>query len=216
MLDTLIGLIPDDPVIIAVVVIKPLVFFAYLLLRRTVLEFRDGCARRSLIQGRSQVAGRSIPITNRFSPVNPGMGPANPRTRRDYRQSLGRPRGRRQRRHRCPSGRRGPGRRAPRGDRRSSANPITTSQRTGKRQQRAYLRASDDEFDTPEHELALVENTDVYIAIRATDNATQTSDVDPETSAAHQQAHRPILEERLSKRWCLAVPAPANARLARR
>jgi len=63
------------------------------------------------------------------------------------------------------------------GDR--GANPITTSQRTGKRQQRAYLRASDDEFDTPEHELALVENTDVYIAIRATDNATQTSDVDP-------------------------------------
>ncbi|ELY78879.1 aminopeptidase [Natrinema gari] len=95
------------------------------------------------------------------------------------------------------------------------ANPVTTSQRTGKRQQRAYLRSSDDEFETPEHELALIKNTDVYIAIRATDNVTQTSDVEPEISAAYQQAHRPILEERLSKRWCLTqYPAPANAQLA--
>ena len=99
------------------------------------------------------------------------------------------------------------------GDR--GANPVTTSQRTGKRSQRAYLRASDGDFETPEHELALVENADVYIAIRATDNATQTSDVDPEIQAAHRQAHQPILEERLGKRWCLTqFPAPANAQLA--
>ncbi|WIV68550.1 aminopeptidase [Natrialbaceae archaeon AArc-T1-2] len=95
------------------------------------------------------------------------------------------------------------------------ANPITMTQRTGKRQQRAYLRASDGEFETPEHELALIEATDVYIAIRASDNVTQTADVDPEISAAYQQAHHPILEERLSKRWCLTqFPAPANAQLA--
>ncbi|RQG94589.1 aminopeptidase [Natrarchaeobius chitinivorans] len=103
------------------------------------------------------------------------------------------------------------------GDR--GANPVTTSQRTGKRQQRAYLRAAADdadlEFETPEHELALIENTDVYIAIRASDNVTQTADVDPETSAAYSQAQRPILEKRLSKRWCLTqYPAPANAQLA--
>ncbi len=43
MLDSIIGLLPDDPVIIAVVaILLSLVFFAYLLLRRTVLEFRDG------------------------------------------------------------------------------------------------------------------------------------------------------------------------------
>ncbi|MBZ6494706.1 MULTISPECIES: hypothetical protein [Natrinema] len=43
MLDLITGLLPDDPVIIAVVLILlGLVFFAYLLLRRTVLEFRDG------------------------------------------------------------------------------------------------------------------------------------------------------------------------------
>ncbi|THE65670.1 aminopeptidase [Salinadaptatus halalkaliphilus] len=96
------------------------------------------------------------------------------------------------------------------------ANPVTTSQRTGKRSQRAYLRASDeDDFGTPAHELALIEETDVYIAIRASDNVTQTADVDPEISAAHQQAHSPILEERLSTRWCLTqYPAPANAQLA--
>ena len=95
------------------------------------------------------------------------------------------------------------------------ANPLTTSQRTGARQRRAYLRAGDDEYETPAHELALIEETDVYIAIRASDNVTQTSDVDPETSAAHQQAHQPILEERLSTRWCLTqFPAPANAQLA--
>ncbi len=99
------------------------------------------------------------------------------------------------------------------GDR--GANPVTTSQRTGKRSQRAYLRASDDEFETPDHELALIENTDVYIAIRASDNVTQSSDVDPETQAAHRQAHQPILEERLGTRWCLTqFPAPANAQLA--
>ncbi|ELY91079.1 peptidase M29 aminopeptidase II [Natrialba hulunbeirensis JCM 10989] len=95
------------------------------------------------------------------------------------------------------------------------ANPVTTSQRTGKREQRAFLRASDGEFETPEHELALIENTDVYIAIRAGDNVTQTSDIDPEVSAAYGKAHRPILNERLSTRWCLTqYPAPANAQLA--
>ncbi|WP_279387173.1 DUF7859 family protein [Natrarchaeobius oligotrophus] len=36
-------LIPDDPVIIAIVLILlSLVFFSYLLLRRTILEFREG------------------------------------------------------------------------------------------------------------------------------------------------------------------------------
>ncbi|AXR79779.1 hypothetical protein AArc1_3487 [Natrarchaeobaculum sulfurireducens] len=35
--------LPDDPVIIAIVLILlSLIFFTYLLLRRTILEFRDG------------------------------------------------------------------------------------------------------------------------------------------------------------------------------
>ncbi|GAB3017864.1 DUF7859 family protein [Natronobiforma cellulositropha] len=36
-------LIPSDPVVIAIVLILlSLIFFLYLMLRRTVLEFRDG------------------------------------------------------------------------------------------------------------------------------------------------------------------------------
>ncbi|WP_268892287.1 hypothetical protein [Natronorubrum halalkaliphilum] len=39
----MLSFIPDDPVIIAVVLILlSLIFFSYLLIRRTVLEFRDG------------------------------------------------------------------------------------------------------------------------------------------------------------------------------
>ena len=92
------------------------------------------------------------------------------------------------------------------------ANPLAMS--ANNRFGRAYLRAAD-EFETPEHHLALIEETDVYIALRADDNVTETSDVDPETSAARSQAHQPILGERLSKRWCLSqFPAPANAQLA--
>ncbi len=97
------------------------------------------------------------------------------------------------------------------GDR--GANPIALS--GNDRFQRAYLRARDEEFETPSHEQALIEETDVYIAIRANRNVTETSDVDPETNAAYSQAHQPILDERLSKRWCLTqYPAPANAQLA--
>ena len=82
------------------------------------------------------------------------------------------------------------------------------------RAKRAFLRASD-EFETPEHHLAMVEETDAYIAVRANRNVTETSDVDPETNAAYSQAAQPILNERLSKRWCLTqYPAPANAQLA--
>jgi len=96
------------------------------------------------------------------------------------------------------------------GDR--GANPVATF--GSDRAQRAYLRASDG-FETPEHVQALVEETDVHISVRADANVAETSDVDPETSAAHAQAVQPIREERLSKRWCLTqFPAPANAQLA--
>jgi aminopeptidase len=94
------------------------------------------------------------------------------------------------------------------------ANPLALfgSERSG----RAYLKASDsDDFETAAHELALVENCDVHIGIRANENVTETSDVDPEVEAARSKARRPILDERLGKRWCLTqYPAPANAQLA--
>ncbi|AHF98402.1 hypothetical protein HALLA_05430 [Halostagnicola larsenii XH-48] len=39
----MLDLLPDDPVIIVVVVILlSLIFFSYMLVRRTILEFREG------------------------------------------------------------------------------------------------------------------------------------------------------------------------------
>mgnify|MGYP000510095366 FL=1 len=95
------------------------------------------------------------------------------------------------------------------------AHPLVVQERLGTRFRRAYLRNHDGDFETPAHVQALYDEMDVYIAIRASDNVTQTSDVDPETSAAYAQAQRPLLDERLSKRWVLTqYPAAANAQLA--
>ncbi|PSP32958.1 aminopeptidase [Halobacteriales archaeon QH_10_67_22] len=95
------------------------------------------------------------------------------------------------------------------------AHPLAIQERTGKRFLRAYLRNHDGEFSAPEHVMALYEEMDVYIAVRGSDNVTQTSDVDPETQAAYAGATQELLDERLSKRWCLTqYPAPANAQLA--
>ncbi|ELZ11559.1 peptidase M29 aminopeptidase II [Halovivax asiaticus JCM 14624] len=97
----------------------------------------------------------------------------------------------------------------------AGAKPLWTVKRAGKRTSRAHLKAAGDDFETPEHELALIEETDVYIAVRAGPNATETSDVPPATNTAYQQAYRPIQEERLGKRWCLTqYPSPGNAQLA--
>jgi aminopeptidase len=63
--------------------------------------------------------------------------------------------------------------------------------------------------------MAVMEETDVYISIRGDQNVTETSDVDPATAAAWSKAIQPVLDERLSKRWCgTQYPAPANAQLA--
>jgi aminopeptidase len=95
------------------------------------------------------------------------------------------------------------------------ANPLVVQERLGKRFQRAYLRNHDGDFELPSHVMALYEEMDVYVAIRGSDNVTQTSDVDPETQSAYAQATHELLDERLSKRWVLTqYPAPANAQLA--
>jgi len=94
----------------------------------------------------------------------------------------------------------------------AGANPL--GMLSSDRAERAFLRARE-EFETPDHHLALAEEMDAYIAIRANDNVTETGDVPPETNSAHSKAMRPVLNERLSKRWCLTqFPAPANAQLA--
>ena len=88
---------------------------------------------------------------------------------------------------------------------------IANSQRAS----RAYLRAGDDDYVTPEHKQALVEETDVFILARGGANVSETSDVPPETNAAYRRALKPIQEERLSKRWCLTqFPTSGHAQLA--
>ncbi|MFC7075061.1 aminopeptidase [Haloarcula halophila] len=94
------------------------------------------------------------------------------------------------------------------------ANPLVVQERLGERFRRAYLR-NREEFETPSHVQALYEEMDAYIAIRGSANVTETSDVDPEVTSAYQQAQQPLLNERLSKTWCLTqFPAAANAQLA--
>ncbi|WP_430639177.1 aminopeptidase [Haloferax volcanii] len=80
---------------------------------------------------------------------------------------------------------------------------------------RAFLRAGDDDYETPEHVLALYEETDVIIRVRGETNATEQSDVPPETNAAYKRAYKPVQGEMLSKRWCLTqYPAKGSAQLA--
>ncbi|MDG5778867.1 aminopeptidase [Haloarculaceae archaeon H-GB1-1] len=94
------------------------------------------------------------------------------------------------------------------------ANPLAVQERLGQRFRRAYLRNHDGEFETPSHVQALYEEMDVYIAVRGGGNATETSDVDPEVTSAYNKAQQPLLDERLSKRWCLTqYPAETNAQL---
>ncbi|QLD89301.1 aminopeptidase [Natronomonas salina] len=84
------------------------------------------------------------------------------------------------------------------------------------RAERAYLRAvDDDEFETPTHLQSLYEDTDVLIRVRAEANATEQSDVAPETQAEQSKATRPVQEVALSKRWCLTqFPSKGSAQLA--
>ncbi|PSQ31308.1 aminopeptidase [Halobacteriales archaeon SW_6_65_46] len=95
------------------------------------------------------------------------------------------------------------------------ANPLAIQSRVGKRFRRAYLRNHDGEFALPDHEMALFEAMDAYVAVRGTDNVTEEADIDGGIQSAYDQARQPLLEERLGKTWCLTQhPAAANAQLA--
>ena len=102
------------------------------------------------------------------------------------------------------------------GDR--GANPVALQTNRGGRPIRGYLRAADEagvEFETPAHEQALVEEADCHVIVRANENVTEMDDVDSEVTSQYQQAHSPILDERLGDRWTLTQhPTPANAQLA--
>ncbi|WP_435067845.1 aminopeptidase [Haloplanus sp. C73] len=98
------------------------------------------------------------------------------------------------------------------GDR--GANPVFLN--NSDRAARAYLRASDeDAFETPSHQLALYEAADAFIIARGGENVSEQGDVEPDTNAAYRRAMRPVLDERLEKRWCLTqYPSSGHAQLA--
>ena len=98
------------------------------------------------------------------------------------------------------------------GDR--GANPVYVN--NSERAARAYLRASGaDAFETPSHQLALFEAADAFVIARGGANVSEQSDVTPETNAAYRRAMRPVLDERLGKRWCLTqFPSAGHAQLA--
>jgi len=92
------------------------------------------------------------------------------------------------------------------------ANPLLLTY--SERADRAFLRNSD-EFDTPDHELAMYENADATIIARSGPNPSEKADVDPETTAAYNRAHDPIKKARLDTTWCLTqYPSPGYAQLA--
>ena len=92
------------------------------------------------------------------------------------------------------------------------ANPVFLTY--SERADRAFLRNSD-EFETPEHELALYENADATIIARSGPNPSEKADVEPETTAAYNRAHDPVKKARLDTTWCLTQhPSPGFAQLA--
>jgi len=71
---------------------------------------------------------------------------------------------------------------------------------------RAYLRGHDGEFDSnPAHELALVENADVYLRLGGGRNTTATADVPSPTRQAYRRARTEIREARMDTDWVSSV-----------
>jgi len=92
-------------------------------------------------------------------------------------------------------------------------NPITLY--SSDEASRAYLKGHDGDFTLPEHTLALYEECDAVIHIRSDPNVSEMNDVPGELLAERSRVTKPILEERLSKRWCLTQhPTRAHAQNA--
>ena len=71
---------------------------------------------------------------------------------------------------------------------------------------RAYLRAHDKQFDeNPGHELALVENADVYLRLGGGRNTAASVDVPGETRQAYRRARTKIREARMDTDWVSTV-----------
>jgi len=92
------------------------------------------------------------------------------------------------------------------------ANPLLLTY--SDRADRAFKRAADG-FEEPTHELALYEETDVFVIARGGPNVSEGADVDAGTNAAYNRAREAVKRERIEKTWCLTqFPTPAHAQLA--
>ncbi len=82
--------------------------------------------------------------------------------------------------------------------------------------QRAYLQAHDGDFESnPAHELALLEQADVYLSLGGGRNTSATADVPGETRRAYRRARQEIREARYDTRWVsTAHPTRALAQQA--
>jgi aminopeptidase len=72
--------------------------------------------------------------------------------------------------------------------------------------ERAYLRAHDGGFDeSPTHERALLEETDVYLSLGGGRNTSATADVPGETRQQYRRSRTEIREARYETRWVSTV-----------
>ncbi|MDL5362083.1 aminopeptidase [Halalkalicoccus sp. NIPERK01] len=83
------------------------------------------------------------------------------------------------------------------------ANPLVTYD--SDEVSRAYLAAHDGEFSTGEHELAMVENADVYLRLGGGRNTSALADVPGEARQAHSRATAPLREARMETDWVSTV-----------
>jgi aminopeptidase len=70
---------------------------------------------------------------------------------------------------------------------------------------RAYLTAHEGEFHTGEHELAMVEKSDVYLRLGGGRNTSALADVPGETRQAHATATEELRETRMKTDWVSTV-----------
>ncbi|MCU4717075.1 aminopeptidase [Halapricum hydrolyticum] len=85
------------------------------------------------------------------------------------------------------------------------------------REQRAFMHAIDpDDYDGPSDALmALADEIDAVISVRADTNTNETGDVPPEKNTAYAQLYQPFQEKVMDRRWVLTQhPAPGNAQQA--
>jgi aminopeptidase len=94
------------------------------------------------------------------------------------------------------------------------AMPIGLS--LGSRAMRAFSESVDiDDLQTMEHALALIEASDVMIGIRASENVSEMSGLDPEDMQAFSKVQEPLMDAQMECRWVgTQYPAPGNAQKA--